>query len=69
MNPESVALEIEKVMTSFSKKHNELVNFVSRTDMTISGIVTAIENNMVHLDEINKMQIEKTLSDFGLRRW
>ena len=69
MNPESVALEIEKVMTSFTKKHNELVNCISRTDMTISGIVAAIENNMGHLDEINRMQIENALSDFGLRRW
>ena len=69
MNPESVALEIEKVMTSFAKKHDELVNCVARSDMTISGIVAAIENNMIHLDEINRMQIEKALSDFGLRRW
>lgn len=69
MNPESVALEIEKVFTSLSKKHDELVNCVSRTDMTISGIVAAIENNMIHLDEINRMQIEKALSDIGLRRW
>ena len=69
MNPESVALEIENVFTSFSKKHAELVNCVSRSDMTISGIVAAIENNMIHLDEINRMQIEKALSDIGLRRW
>lgn len=69
MNPESVALEIEKVFTRFTNEHNELVNCISRTDMTISGIIAAIENNMVHLDEINRMQIEKTLSDLGLRRW
>lgn len=54
-------------MTSFSKKHNELVDCVSRTDMTISGIVAEIENNMTNLDKINRMQIEKSLKNIGLR--
>lgn len=68
MNPESVALEIEKVFTSFTKKHAELVNCISRTDMTISGIIAAIENNMMfHLEKINRMQICKTLKAIGLK--
>lgn len=67
MNPESVALEIEKVMTSFTKLHNRLVNYISRSDMTISGIIAAIENNMVKLEKINRMQIEKALKNIGLR--
>lgn len=69
MNPESVALEIEKVMTSFAKKHNELVTCIAKSDMSISGIIAAIENNIIHLDEINRMQIEASLIDIGLRRW
>ena len=67
MNPESVALEVEKVMTSFKKKHYELVNYISRSDMTISGIIAAIENNIANLDKINRMQIEKILNGIGLK--
>lgn len=67
MNPEGVALEIEKVMTSFKKKHDELVNYISQSDMTISGIIAAIENNIANLDKINRMQIEKILNGIGLK--
>ena len=61
-NPERIAKAVECIMTNLTGVHDDLVTAIAKSDMTPTGIIASINNNVYPISNIMYVFVESAIN-------